>query len=192
MTERLERPTLPTRHRLDVDAYYKMAETGILKRAKRVELIDGEIIDMPAIGSAHAGKVNRLASLFIRAVDDRLALINVQSPLRLDAFNEPEPDLVVLRPRADAYEASHPGATDVLLLVEVADSSLAYDRGVKLALYAKFGIPEVWIVDTANATIEVCRDPEKGAYTSREERNRGALSPRLVPRIGLNVETLFA
>ena len=147
MGESLERPQAPARHRLDVDAYYKMAEAGILTRDDRVELIDGEIIDLNPIGSPHAGKTNRLARLFAKAAADGHVLTSVQNPLRLDAYNEPEPDLMLLRPRADDYQANHPGAADVLLLIEVSDSSLAYDRGAKLALYARFGVAEVWIID---------------------------------------------
>ena len=118
----LERRPAPARRRLDVQALYKMSEAGILTDPQRIELIDGEIIDMAAIGSPHAAVTNRLARHFIRALSDDVALVAVQSPLRLDAFNEPEPDLMLLRPRADLYRASHPGANDVLLLVEVAES----------------------------------------------------------------------
>ena len=114
MGEILERPQAPARHRLDVDAYYKMAEAGILTRDDRVELIDGEIIDLNPIGSPHAGKTNRLARLFAKAAADGHVLTSVQNPLRLDAYNEPEPDLMLLRPRADDYQASHPSAADVL------------------------------------------------------------------------------
>ena len=136
MGEILERPKAPMRRRLDIDVYYKMAEVGILTDPRHVELIDGEIIDMAAIGSPHAAVTNRLVRGFARAAAEGLTLMSVQSPLRLDAYNEPQPDLMLLRPRADDYRASHPSATDVLLLVEVSETSLAYDRGIKLALYA--------------------------------------------------------
>lgn len=192
MGEILERPHAPARHRLDVDAYYKMAEAGILTRAHRVELIDGEIIDLNAIGSPHAAVTNRLARLLNRTVADATALVSVQSPLRLDTFNEPEPDLMLLRPRADEYRASHPSAADVLLLIEVSDSSLAYDRGTKLALYARFGVPEVWIVDLAGAAVEVYRQSKDGAYSSRERRTSGMLAPSLVPGVAIDVAALFA
>jgi Uma2 family endonuclease len=188
----LERPQSPSRHRLDVDAYYKMAEAGILTRAHRVELIDGEIIDLNAIGSPHAALTNRLVRCFARAAADGVTLVSVQNPLRLDAFNEPEPDLLLLRPRADDYRASHPSAADVLLLIEVADSSLAYDRGRKLALYAQFGVPEVWIVDLAGAAIEVCRQPKDGVYVSQERRTSGMLAPGLVPGVAIDVAALLA
>ena len=192
MGETLERPPAPSRHRLDVDAYYKMAEAGILTRAHRVELIDGEIIDMNAIGSPHAAITNRLNQLVARAAADGLVLVSVQSPLRLDTYNEPEPDLMLLRPRADDYRASHPSAADVLLLVEVSDSSLAYDRGTKLALYAKFGVPEVWIVDLAGAAVEVFHGPKEGGYASRERQTSGSLTPKLVAGVSIDVAALLA
>ncbi len=192
MGEILERPQAPARHRLDVDAYYKMAEAGILTRAHRVELIDGEIIDLNAIGSPHAALTNRLVRHFAQAAADGVTLVSVQNPLRLDDFNEPEPDLVLLRPRPDDYRASHPSAADVLLLIEVSDSSLAYDRGTKLALYARFGVPEVWIIDLAGAAVEVYRQPKDGAYSSQERRTGGALAPGLVPGIVIDVATLLA
>jgi Uma2 family endonuclease len=192
MGEILARPQAPARHRIDVDAYYKMAEAGILPNAHRVELIDGEIFDMPAIGSPHAAVTNRLNRHFTRAVADGLTLVSVQNPLRLDAYNEPEPDLMLLRPRADDYRDSHPGAADVLLVIEVSESSLTYDRGTKLALYAKFGVPEVWIVDLLGAAIEVYREPKAGAYTSRERLTSGALAPLLVPGAAIDVTALLA
>jgi Uma2 family endonuclease len=192
MGEILARPQAPARHRIDVDAYYKMAEAGILPNAHRVELIDGEIFDMPAIGSPHAAITNRLARHFARAVADGLTLVSVQNPLRLDAYNEPEPDLMLLRPRADDYRDSHPGAADVLLVIEVSESSLTYDRGTKLALYAKFGVPEVWIVDLLGAAIEVYREPKEGGYASRERLTSGALAPLLVPGAAIDVTALLA
>jgi len=192
MGQTLERPQAPARHRLDVDAYYKMAEAGILKHDDRVELIDGEIFDMNPIGSPHAARVKRLNRLFARAAAEGRVLVGVQDPLRLDAYNEPEPDLMLLRPRADDYATRHPSATDVFLLVEVSDSSLAYDRGAKLALYAQFGVPEVWIVDLAGAAVEVYRQPKEGAYSLTERWTGGSLTPDLVPSVAIDVAALLA
>ena len=166
MGEILERPQAPARHRLDVDAYYKMAEAGILTREDRVELIDGEIIDMNAIGSPHAAIMNAAQPAVCPRRGRGNRPCRRPRPVRLDSYNEPEPDLMLLRPRADDYQANHPGAADVLLLIEVSDSSLAYDRGRKLALYAKFGVAEVWIVDLAGAAVEIYRGPKDGAYAS--------------------------
>ncbi len=192
MGEILERQQAPTRHRLDVGAYYKMAEAGILTQDDRVELIDGEIFDMVPIGSAHAGKTNLLNWLFARAAADGLALVSVQSPLRLDAWNEPEPDVMLLKPRGDYYQNSHPNAADVLLLVELSESSLAYDRRTKLPLYAKFGVPEVWIVDLRGAAIEVYREPKGDAYASKQRLTSGTLAPVLVPGAVIDVGALIA
>jgi Uma2 family endonuclease len=192
MGEILERQQVPARHRLDVEAYYRMAEAGILNQNDRVELVGGEIFDMAPIGSAHAGKTNRVNYLFARAAADRLALVSVQSPLRLDAYNEPQPDLMLLKPRADHYQGRHPGAADVLLLVEVSETSLAYDRGLKLALYAKFGVPEVWIVDLRGAAIEVHREPAGDAYAVAERLTRGSLAPVLISGVTIDVGVLLA
>jgi Uma2 family endonuclease len=192
MGEILERQQAPARHRLDVGAYYKMAEAGILTQGDRVELIDGEIFDMVPIGSAHAGKTDRLNRLFARAAADGLAHVSVQRPLRLDAFNEPEPDVMLLTTRADDYQARHPNAADVLLLVEVSESSLVYDRGPKLALYAKFGVPEVWIVDLRGAAIEVYREPNGDAYASMQRLTSGSLAPVLVPGAMIDVRAFLA
>ena len=188
----LERPPAPTRHRLDVDAYYRMAEAGILREPSRVELINGDIIDMTPIGSGHAGHTNRLIQGFARAAADGLVCLTVQTPLRLDAYNEPQPDVMLLRPRPDDYKKRHPGAADVLLLVEVSDSSLAYDRNTKLALYAQFGVPEVWIVDIPGGAVEVYRTLKDGAYAPGERLTAGRLSPGLVPELAIDVAALLA
>jgi len=192
MAETLERPLAPARHRLDAGAYYRMAEAGILAEPHRVELIDGDIIDMAAIGSPHAAATNRLVRAFSKAVAEGPTLMSVQSPLRLDAYNEPQPDVILLRPRADDYRAGHPTAADVLLLVEVAETSLAYDRSVKLPLYAKFHVAEVWIVDLVGLAVEVYRQPKDGAYASRERLAEGSLSPALTPGVTLDVAALLA
>jgi Uma2 family endonuclease len=192
MGEILERPKAPTRRRLDIDVYYRMAEAGILTDPRHVELIDGEIIDMAAIGSPPAAVTNRLVRGFARAVAEGLTLMSVQSPLRLDVYNEPQPDLTLLRSRADDYRASHPSATDVLLLVEVSETSLAYDRGIKLALYEKFEVPEVWIIDLPGSAVEVYREPKDGAYASRARLTNGSLAPVLVSGMTIDVGALLA
>ena len=134
---------VPTRHRLTVDDYYRMAEAGILGEDDRVELIDGELIDMASVGPDHIATVNGLTSVLVMACRDR-AIVSVQNLARLDRFSEPQPDVTLFRPRADNYRTgARPGPADVLLLVEVADSSLRYDRAVKLPLYARAGIGEM-------------------------------------------------
>jgi Uma2 family endonuclease len=192
MAELLDRRRAPARRQLDVGAYYKMAEVGILTQNDHVELIGGEIIDMVPIGSTHAGKTDRLNRLFARAAADGLVLVRVQGPLRLDALNEPQPDVMLLKLRADDYQRGHPGAADVLLLVELSESSLAYDRGVKLALYARFGVPEVWIVDLPGAAIEVYREPTGDAYALKQRLSSGSLAPVLVPGVTIDVGALLA
>jgi Uma2 family endonuclease len=148
----------PTRHLISVDAFHRMGETGILGPADRVELIDGEIIDMSPIGALHAAIVDLLARHFGRRAGESV-FIRCQNPLRLDDVSEPEPDIAILRPRADCYTTAHPGPADVLLVVEVADTSLAYDLGVKVPLYARHGIPEVWVIDATTRRTRVFREP---------------------------------
>ena len=192
MQTTLERTEAPVRRRFDVDDYYRMAEVGILSREDRVELIQGEIVDMAPIGSAPGGPVVALTELVARLVADGKVLVSVQGPLRLDPHNEPQPDLMLLRPRADRYRGGHPDAADVLLLVEVADSSLAYDRGPKLALYARHGVAEVWIVDLAGRSVEVCRKLRPGGYVERRRVTEGAASPTLVPELAIDLAQLLA
>ena len=151
--------TVPQKHRLTVGEYYRMAETGILAPDARVELIEGEIIDKSPIGSMHAGQVSRLAEIFTLALVER-AIVRVQSPLALDDYNEPEPDISLLRYREDFYTGGHPRPEDVWLVVEVADTTLKYDRGVKLPLYAAHGIPEFWLLDIPDKRLLVHRDPD--------------------------------
>jgi Uma2 family endonuclease len=192
MGEILDRGRAPARRQLDVAAYYKMAEAGILTQSDRVELIGGEIFDMAPIGSTHAGKTDHLIRFFARAAADGLVHIRVQGPLRLDALNEPQPDVMLLKPREDYYQERHPGAADVLLLVELSESSLAYDRGMKLALYARFGVPEVWIVDLPGGAIEVYREPAGDAYALKQRLTSGSLVPVLAPAVTIDVGALLA
>ena len=149
-----------------VGEYYRMAETAILTEEDRVELIAGQIVAMSPIGSHHAACVDRLNGLLHRQPGSAF-IVRVQSPIALDAYSEPEPDLVLLRPRADFYAAAHPSAADVLLAIEVADTSADYDREVKLPLYAQAGIPEVWVIDLQKDRIEVYARPQGGAYQQR-------------------------
>ena len=192
MPETLERPPAPTRHRLDVDAYYKMGEAGVFPEGCRVELIDGDVIDMVPIGSPHAGHTNALIRAFAHAAANDRVLLTVQTPLRLDRYNEPQPDVMLLRPRPDNYKARHPSAAAVLLLVEVSDTSLAYDRSTKLALSARFGVPEVWIVDIPGGAVEAHQDPKDGAFARRERLAEGRLSPALLPDLAVDVAALLA
>ncbi len=154
----------PSRHLISVDAFHRMGETGILGPQDRVELIDGEIIDMSPIGVLHAAIVDVLARHFGRRAGE-LVFVRCQNPLRLDDISEPEPDIAILRPRADFYMTAHPGAADVLLVIEVADTSLAYDLGTKVPLYARHGIPEVWVIDAATRQTRVFRRPVSSGGT---------------------------
>ena len=153
----------PSRHQLTVHDFHHMGEAGILGPSDRVELIDGEIIDMSPIGALHAAIVDALTRHFSRHLGESV-FIRCQNPIRLDDVNEPEPDIAILRPRADFYMTSHPGPADVLLVVEVVDTSLAYDLGVKVPLYARHGIAETWVIDAVSRRTQVFRHPTGGGY----------------------------
>jgi Uma2 family endonuclease len=176
----------PARHRLDVDDYHRMGEAGILTEDDRGELIDGELIDMAPIGQDHAGTTGVLNHALALAFSRR-AIVWMQNPLRLDRFNEPQPDITILRPRDDFYRRGEPpGPADVLLLIEVADSSLRHDRGVKLPLYARAGIAEVWVVDLRQRVMEVHRGPGADGYaTVTTHGPEDTVSPALTPEIRL-------
>jgi Uma2 family endonuclease len=153
-----------TRHRINAEQFHKMAEVGMFMPGERVELIEGEMIDMAPIGSFHFGNVGWLTQVFTDAVHGN-AIVWVQNALRLSTIVEVYPDLALLKPRADFYRHAHPGADDVLLVIEVADSSAAFDRSVKAELYARHGIPEYWIVDIPARSIRFHRTPLDGRYT---------------------------
>ena len=143
-----------TRRRITVAEYHRMGEVGILGERDRVELIGGELVAMPPIGSYHTGTVNKLNHSLVHAVGER-AIVAVQIPVRLDDVSEPEPDFALLKPRLDFYQDSPAQPADVLLLIEVADTSLSYGRAVKRALYARHAIPEFWIVDLIPSALEI-------------------------------------
>jgi Uma2 family endonuclease len=170
-----------TRWRFTVHDYHRMGEAGILHEDDRVELIEGEVVEMAAIGTRHFTCVNRLNRLLVMSVGDA-AIVSVQNPVRLDEHTEPQPDLTVIRPRD--YSESLPVPEDVLLLIEVSDTILAYDRGVKLPLYARAGIGEVWIVNLPTETIEQYTDPSGDSYRHAELKRRGqTLKPRSPRRV---------
>jgi Uma2 family endonuclease len=157
---------LPARHAITVDEYLRMGEARILAPNGRYELIAGEIIDMPPIGPPHASKTNRLIDRLTGAVRGR-AIVSAQNPVILGDLSAPQPDLAVLRYRDDYYATAHPGPNDVLLLIEVADTSLTHDRTIKLPLYARFRIPEVWIIDLQGGHLDVHRAPDGECYSCR-------------------------
>ena len=161
------------RRRFTVMEYQLMGDSGILGEDYRVELIEGEIVEMSPIGSKHAGRVARAQKALAHVVGDR-AIVWVQNPVDLDQYSEPEPDVSLLKARSDYYENRHPRPADVLLVVEVSDSSVRYDREVKLPLYARAGIAEVWIIDLAVADhIEVHSSPTEGGYRRFRSARRG-------------------
>ncbi|MDQ3152407.1 MAG: Uma2 family endonuclease, partial [Actinomycetota bacterium] len=177
--------------RFAVEEYERMGEVGIFDPADRVELLDGEIVTMSPIGPKHAGVVNRIAAHLFRRLDGRATVI-VQNPLRLLPRSEPQPDLVVASFRRDFYQSAHPTAEDVLLVIEVADSSLRIDRAIKLPIYARQSIVEVWIVDLAANVVHVHTDPVDGAYREvRTLRSGETLMPRAVPDLKLTVDELL-
>ena len=179
------------RHRLNVDEYYRMAEAGILGPDARVELIEGEIIDKVPTGSKHAAAVRQLGQQLQQRIGST-AIVSVQNPVRLDDYSEPEPDLALLRPREDFYKSAHPGPRDVLLVIEIAESSLRYDHEIKIPLYARHGIPEVWLVDVENETLTLFREPSESGY--RQEIRPDALTaitPATLPTLILDLTDLF-
>ena len=179
------------RRRFTVHDYYAMADAGILGEDDRVELIEGEILEMASIGSQHAACVDRLTRFLVPGAGDR-AVVRVQNPVRLSDLTEPQPDLALLRPRDDFYATAHPGPADTLLIVEVSHSTLGYDRGIKLPLYAAAGIPEVWIVNGDDGVIEVYREPSGGYYGSERRLHPGdVLTPLALPSVQIPVERVL-
>ena len=182
---------LPARHRLTIGDYQRLGEVGILPADSRVELIDGALIDMAPIGSLHAGTVLHLSNLLSIGVGSA-AFVWVQNPIVLDQHSEPEPDIVLLQPREDFYKLSLPRPDDILLIIEVADTSLQYDRQIKIRLYASHGIPEVWLVDLVGKALTVFRSPSELAYQEIiATPSLGRLSPKRLSTLTLDLSSLF-
>ena len=178
------------RHRWTVAEYHRMAEVGLLHEDSRVELIDGEIIEMAPIGSEHAGHNNYLMSCLAHRLYGK-AVVAGQNPVILGGYEEPQPDIALLRWRNDYYRTAHPHAEDVLLIIEISDSTLRYDHDVKIPLYAKNGIPEVWLLDIQNRQLEIQREPINGVYQQRDCRRAGQIAPILCPDAVIDLAELF-
>ena len=178
-------------HNFTVDEYHRMAEAGVFHEDDRVELIDGQVVEMTPIGPRHAVCVDRLNGLLARLVGDS-AIVRVQSPVVLGQRAEPEPDVTLLRPPFERYQEVHPGPAEIMLVIEVADTSVEHDRDVKIPLYARGGVPEVWLVDLSAHRIEVYRDPAGGGYADVTSVSPGeTLTPLEVPSATLSVDRIL-
>lgn len=182
---------LPTKHAISVDEYLRMGEAGILALDRRCELIEGDIIDMPPIGPSHASKTNRLVDRLTEAVRGR-TIVSPQNPILLGDLSAPQPDLALLRYRGDYYAQAHPGASDVLLLIEIAETSLSYDRDIKLPLYARFQVPEVWIIDSRGGCLDSYQEPDSAGYARQlRVRDLSRVGIAALPDILLDLRVLF-
>jgi Uma2 family endonuclease len=181
----------PRRHRITVDEYHRMAEVGLLAPDARVELVEGEIIDMAPIGNRHMSVVDRLTKLFVLAAGDE-AIVRVQGSVRLGRMSEPQPDLLILRPRADFYSSDSATGRDTFLAIEVSDTSLRYDCEIKMPLYARHGVPEAWVVDLQHDHILVFSEPDNGPYRQQrivEQTQRMTLAA--LPGLEVDLSALF-
>lgn len=160
------------RKKFTVGQYHQMIESGILTERDRVELLQGEIIEMSPIGRQHAACVDRLTELFVRELGFR-AIVRVQNPIQLSNSSEPQPDFAILQRRSDFYADGHPQSQDVFALVEVSDTTIEFDRTVKVPLYAKDNIAEVWIVDLNAEAVQIYREPSASGYQQLQTFRRG-------------------
>ncbi len=185
-------PAEITKRLFDVDDFHRMAQAGILLEDDRVELIDGEVVAMTPIGPRHNAAVNRATRTLVTTVGDR-AIVQVQGSVRLDRFQEPRPDLVLLRPQPDFYASRLPGASDILLVIEIAESSLDYDREVKARVYGQSGVQEYWMVDLNDRSVSCCRDSMGGVYRRiRQYRAGESVAPEALPECSISVDALLA
>ena len=177
------------RHRFTADEYHRMVEVGLLEEDARVELVGGQIVEMSPIGWPHARCVNRLTKLLVRLVGERYE-ISVQNPIALSDIDEPQPDLALIR--EDAHRLHAPVPEDVLLVIEVSDTTLAYDKNIKLPLYAQARIPEVWIVDLQNRRVEVYTEPGPDGYRAVQRFDPGEpLQSGTAEELSLRVDEVF-
>lgn len=180
------------RKKFTVQAFTQMAEQGILSPEERVELLAGELFEMGKIGRRHAAAVRRLLQILSRQVREEQAWLDVQNPIALDDYSQLQPDLTLLRPRADAYEGGHPQPADVLLLIEVVDTTLESDRTVKIPLYAQGGILEVWLVDLNGQRVTAYRQPQPDGYRLLQIYGTGdVVHPLAMPEVAVAIAPLF-
>jgi Uma2 family endonuclease len=180
-----------TQHRFSVKDYYRMAETGVLRPDARVELLDGKIIDMSPIGPFHGGVTDYLTEFFVAASKGRWRT-RVQNSLRLNNHSEPQPDLVLAKPAGDFYRKRHPRPEEVFLLIEIADTTLEADQTEKLPAYGRAGVPEVWIVNLNDLTVEVYREPNFTGYGSKTILRAGdKATPQAFPDVAVDVAELL-
>ena len=177
-------------HLVTIKEYEQMIRAGVFSEDERIELIEGQMINMSPIGASHAGQVIRLSRLLANQIAAQ-ALLSVQNPIRLFR-SEPQPDLALLKPRSDDYGSGHPTAREVLLVIEVADTSADYDRNVKIPLYGRSGIPEAWLINLSGHAIEVYRQPGKDGYSEKKTYASGdQLAPLALPDISLAVAEIL-
>ncbi len=175
-----------------VAEYHRMAEAGIFTEDDRVELIEGEVVAMSPIGPRHAACVKKLAALIRERIASHALIAGVQDPIRLSEHSEPLPDISILRPREDFYAEVHPGPEDILVLLEVADASVMYDRNTKLPLYAREGIGEVWLVDLVKNVVDVYSSPGPNGYANQQRFERGAKAASVVlPVLAIPVDEIL-
>ena len=182
--------TIP--YRFNIQDFHRMGEVGILSGEQRIELLNGEVVTMAPIGTWHAFVTGRLARLLIQGLTDR-AVVNAQNPVILGEYSELQPDILVLRGPEERYRERHPTGTDCCWLIEVADSTAWYDRERKLPVYARHGVPEVWLIDRQKQRVEIYRQPitADGRYGIRRSRGTGSVAPAAFPDLFIEVPALF-
>jgi Uma2 family endonuclease len=179
------------RRRLSLEEFHRMGSAGILGEDDRVELIDGDMIEIAPIGARRLALVNRLSRILILAAGKE-AIVSTQNPIALPPRNEPQPDIALLKPRPDDYAAGVPVAADVLLIIEVADTTLAYDRDVKIPIYARHAIAEVWLFDIQGGSLLVHRDPgPRGYQRVLRPTQTQMVSPLLVPTVSIDLAEIW-
>jgi len=181
----------PRRHRITVDEYHRMAEVGLLAPDARVELIEGAIFDLPSLENPHMATVSRLLRLLVIAVGGR-GIVQCQGGIRLGNYSEPQPDFAIVKPREDFYQHQPRWAADTLLAIEVSDSSLRYDLKTKMPLYARHGVPELWVLDLSRRQLHAFREPTDTGYAMAvAAKSPGRQAIQLLPGVEIDLSGVF-